>query len=284
MIILTTTSDKIQVSLSNNIATSQFVCYASYRDTTSTSITPLRNVISTNNTTQVNLIDSPASSTQRIIDYFSIYNSDTAVNEVTVRFFDGSNSYRLIVIRLAIGERLEYQEGSGMRVISNGSAVKTITTFDSIADTTNFGMFVLGNDYISAGSVNNTALDIPNLQVPVKAGKIYWFRYIFFYDANATTTGNRWNINGGSGDLYYYALGSLTSTTISVFTAGSSTFNSIVTSNATSAATSGNVTIIEGFFTPYRDSVIFPNFASELASPNDITAKAYSFVTYKQVA
>ena len=48
MIILTNTTDKIQVKLGSTITTNQLRCFSSFRDTTTTSITPLRNVLNTN--------------------------------------------------------------------------------------------------------------------------------------------------------------------------------------------------------------------------------------------
>lgn len=143
MLILASTTDKIQVALTNAVTTNEMSCFASYRDTTSTTITPIRNATLTTGTSQVDLVGSPASSTQRVIDYLSVYNSDTVVNEVTVRFFDGTNGYRLIVVRLATGEKLEYQEGIGFRVISNGPATKTTTTIDGAVNNADFSFAML---------------------------------------------------------------------------------------------------------------------------------------------
>lgn len=283
MIILTNTTDKIQVILSNNITTSQMMCFASYRDTTSTSITPLRNIINTNNITAVDLVGSPATSTQRVIDYLSIYNEDTVSNEVTILFNDGSNTYRLFVAKISTGEKIEYQEGIGFKVIGNGYSTKTINTINGINDTTDFGIFVLGNDVISNGPTTNAGIEVPNLTVPVKANKVYWFRYVLFFDANATTTGSKWNIYGPDGSLYYYILFPITSTTQYIM-GGNAVYNTPGGPQATSPATTGNITLIEGFIRPNRDGFIIPIFASELASPNDITLKSNSFVMYKQTA
>jgi hypothetical protein len=281
MIILTNTSDKIQVTLSNNTVSSNMMCYASYRDTTSSAISPLRNVISTNNTTAIDLVDSPTASTQRIIDYLSIYNTDTVSNEVTILFNNGTNTYRLFVAKIATGDKIEYQEGYGFKVIGNGYSTKTATVFNNVVDPSDFGIFVLGNDVVSNGIVANAGIEVPNLTVPVKANNGYWFRYVLFFDANATTTGSKWNIYGPEGVIYYYITFPITSTTQYIM-GGQSVYNTPGGPQATSPATTGNVTLIEGFLRVSRDGFIIPIFASELASPNNITLKADSFVMYKK--
>lgn len=282
MIILTSTTDKIRVSLKNAITTSQMSCYVSYRETGSSSVDPFRRVVLTNGTNSIDLVESPASSYQRVVDYISIFNTDTSSNEVIVSFFDGTNSYRLSVVQLAPGEKLEYQEGKGFKVISNALSVKHSNLNNSILNTSNPGIFVLSDDVISAGAVANTPLDIFNLKVPVKAGKTYWFKFYIFYDANATTTGSRWNIYGAPGNVYHYLLVPSGSTTQSFVVP--IVYNGATAPIGNSPSTSGNLTIIEGMLECFRDGFIMPNFASELATPNDITVKLNSFVIYQQVA
>ena len=111
MLILSTTTDKIQVVLSGNVTTSQLRCYSSYNDTTTTSIVPGRNVTLTNNTTAVDLVASPSASTQRVISYLSVYNADTASATVTINVVSSSTSYSVFITTLSAGEKLEYQQG-----------------------------------------------------------------------------------------------------------------------------------------------------------------------------
>jgi len=54
-------------------------------------------------------------------------------------------------------------------------------------------------------------------------------------------------------------------------------------SNATSAATGGNIAIIEGFIRPSANGTLIARFASEVAN-SAITAKAGSIVQYMAVA
>ena len=85
MIVLTETTDKIQVVLAGNVTANQLQCVSSWRDITTTTYAPGRTLTNTNNTTDVDLVGSPASSTQRVVDFLSVYNSDTANSTVTIK-------------------------------------------------------------------------------------------------------------------------------------------------------------------------------------------------------
>jgi hypothetical protein len=294
MIVLSTTNSKIQVFLGDSITLSQLACYASYRDTTTTSITPLRNVISTNNTTAVDLVGSPAASTQRIVDYLSIQNIDTGTNKVVVTFYDGSTSYRLMETRLSPGEKLEYQEGHGFKVISNGSSIKTFASFDGVSSSSGFAMSVLKRDFVCTQDVTSTSLGnssnapktLTDLKLPVFFGKSYWFRYVLFYDVDATTTGVRFNpqIEGGPVQAFTYRV-TLTSSSETIINGISSA--SITSPTATSAATSGNVAIIEGHILfAWRDGFCTIGTAAEFTAPqtsSSVTIRANSFLQYQQL-
>ncbi len=289
MLILSTTSDKIQIVLGTTISTTQMSCYASYRDTTSSSITPLRNDVLTNSTSQVDLVGSPASSTQRVVDYLSVYNSDTVGNRVTIRFFDGTNGYRLFVSTINAGEKIEYQEGFGFKVISNGYSIKLNTTFDTPGTASTVNMSISDRDFVSSPLAAPTTImstgytQVDTLKVPMVTGRRIWFRWILWFDANATTTGHRFNIFGSVGHssyLHHNLRVSTTSTTETFLTCGAEYFytRAIV---ANSAATTGNVAIIEGIVRPEKDGFLIPCFTSELATPNSITVKADSFVQWQ---
>jgi len=284
MIILSNTTDKIQAVLTNAVTTNQLSCLAVYRDTTSTSITPLRNVLLTNGVTPVDFVGSPASSTQRVIDYLSIFNRDTAVAEVTIRFVDNVTNYRLFVVRLAPNEKLEYQEGYGFKVISNGYSIKQTTTFDSPTTNTNLSMFVLKNDITLSPSVANAYLDIPSLTFPVVANSKVYFKFFIIYTTDNTTTGTRFNILGpsASGLITYQTFNSLTSTSITIAT-GQNTYLNVTSSNATSANKDGNTVNVEGYIYPDTNGIVIPSFGCEV-SLGSVTIKSNSFVQYHQIA
>ncbi len=120
MIVLTETTDNLQAVLAGAITTNQLNCAASWRDITTSAYTPGRSVIDTNSTTDVNIVAAPAASTQRVIDYVSIYNADTVAAIVTVKIDANGTEYPLFKATLAAGETLEYVEGSGWSVKSTG--------------------------------------------------------------------------------------------------------------------------------------------------------------------
>ena len=79
MIILSETTDNLQVVLGGAITTNQLQCFTAWRDRTSSTFIAGRTVINTNSTTDVTIAASPAASTQRVIDYISIYGPDKYV-------------------------------------------------------------------------------------------------------------------------------------------------------------------------------------------------------------
>jgi hypothetical protein len=119
MIILSETTDKLEAVLGGSVTTNQLECYTSWRDRTSTTFVAGRTVINTNNTTDVTIAGSPASSTQRVIDYISIYNDDTVSQTVTVKLDANGTEYILYKGVLTNGATLTYVEGTGWTNTSN---------------------------------------------------------------------------------------------------------------------------------------------------------------------
>jgi len=128
MLILATTTDTIEVVLGAT-PVSQLPIYANYRDITTSDYTPGRSAINTNGTTAVVAVSAPAASTQRVIDFFSIYNPNVADTTVTVQFDLNGTEYILTIVTLAQHERLQYQEGEGWTVLTATGAAKRATDF-----------------------------------------------------------------------------------------------------------------------------------------------------------
>lgn len=281
MLILNSTTDKIQVVLGSTVSTTQLRCFASYRDTTSTTIVPVRNATNTNNSTAVDLVGSPASSTQRVVDYISIYNTDSANATVTLRFNDNGTTYELLVVALGSAERLEYQEGQGFKVFTNAGALKTSLNQGNTPASTGLSTVVLGSDVINNNAVANTIADVTGLSFAVVSGTTYYFKFMIWYTSAATTTGSRWSINGPTTtNLAYRSQYSLAATTWT--TNNAVAYDTPAASNNTSSATTGNTAIIEGYITPSANGTVIARFASEI-SASAITAKAGSIVTYQAV-
>lgn len=280
MIILTQTTDKIQVKLSGTVTTNQLQCFSSYRDTTTTSITPKRNVIITNNTTAVDIVGSPGSSTRRSVEYLSVYNADTASTTVTFLFNDNSTTYELNVATLLPGEKVEYHAGLGFKVLDVFGASKTSIVYQPVPLNTGFSTVILGTDYTNSNAVANTLEDVTGYGFSVTSGKTYWFRFHYMETSVATATGFRVTINGPTtSELSYYVL--LTAAAGSAIASWNSAYNTPANTTTTSPAAGGGG-YIEGIATFTADGTLQFRVASEVAG-SGVTIKAGSVVYYKQL-
>ena len=280
MLILTETTDKIQIVLGGTVAANQLQCMSSWRDITTTVYTPGRTIVNTNNTTDVDLVGSPAASTQRVIDFISIYNKDTANATVTIKFDANGTEYVLFKTIVSTGEKIEYQEGTGFRVIANSGAVKNSINQGNNTIGTSLTAVVLGADVVNNNAVANTIQDVTGLSFSVAANHTYYFHFTIFYTAQAATTGSRWSINGPAGTAVWTSEYSLAATT-TTRNANVITYNLPAACNATSGAIDRNQADIMGIIKPTADGTVIARFASEVAN-SAITAKAGSIVYYQQ--
>jgi hypothetical protein len=275
MIILTTTSDKIQVVLGGSVTTNQLKCFASYTDTTTTSVTPGRNALVTNNTTDVDLVPSPASSTQRLVSYLSVYNSDTVSSTITINLYTTSTTYKLITITLSSGERIEYQQGEGFKVFASNGSFKTTPNAIGSPFSTEIQHTMLSSDQ----TMNSTSYaDITGLSVSLLANKRYWFKFVIVTTSVSTSTGAGWSINGPAfTNLQYYSwypsstTAALYNNAVSSYDFGTTTGNNAVRGLAT----------IEGTVDTSASGTLIGRFRSE--NTNTVTAKAGSVVFYQQL-
>jgi hypothetical protein len=272
MIILSTVTDKIQIALSGSVTTNQLQCIASWRDVTATTYIADKNAINTNNTTDVDLVGVPGSSTQRIVDFISIYNKDTVNATVTVKLDLNGTEFILAKVTLATDERLEYNDKDGFITKDNAGRIKTSYYQNSGIPTVNvLNTVVLSGDVVNNNAVLNTMQNVTGLSFDVVAGQTYWFEFVIPYTAAATTTGSRWSINGPSiSMLNMRSEYTLTATTITVNSI--TAYDIPAASNASSLAT-GNVATMWGMIKPSADGTVIARFASEIAN-SAITAKA----------
>lgn len=285
MIILTNTTDKIQIVLGGNVTTNQLQWFSSYRDTTTTSITPGRSAGNTNNTTVVDLVGSPSSSTQRVVEYISVYNTDTTTSSVTILFYDNGTTYELIKVSLEYGDKLEYQSGVGFKTLDRFGSLKTSSIYESSNSQTSFNTTVLTSDVVNNNAVANTIADITGLSFPVTNGKTYYFRFAITFTSAAATTGARFSINGPATTYLNYWT-RWPNATNSVYTnVGLTSYDlpSVAGTNSVSAISYiGAVAEVEGIIIPSADGTLIARLASEIAN-SAITAKIGSVVYYKQL-
>ena len=283
MIILSETTDNLQVVLGGAITTNQLQCFTAWRDRTSTTFVAGRTVINTNSTTDQTIAAAPAASTQRVIDYISIYNNDTVNATVTVKLDANGTEYILFKVTLAATEKLEYHEGQGFKVIASTGAVKQSINQGANASSSGLTAVVLGSDVTNNNAVANTIADVTGLSFSVTNGKTYYFKFIIWYTAAATTTGSRWGVNCSAGTAATLSLTSeyTLTTTTSTRNANIQAFDSPAASNATSVVAM-NKAMIEGIFTANADGTFIARFASEVSN-SAIVAKAGSVCYYQQL-
>jgi hypothetical protein len=279
-LILASTSDKIRVTTSSTATTD---VHASWVDVNGTTITPGRTNTAISTATTTDLVASPGASTYRTVKTLSIRNRHASTSQdVTVIHTDGTNAMELVKATLTAGDALHYDEHNGFTVRDSLGRIKRREDSLVTAASPSFTTVVLGSDVTNNNASANTIADVTGLSVSVTSGLTYWFRACVMYTAAATTTGSRWSINGPAiTSLYYRSEYSLTTTTRTT-NEGLSTYDVPAASNATSAATTSNVAIVEGVLTPSASGTLIVRFASEVSS-SAIVAKAGSILMWQQV-
>lgn len=281
MIILTETTDNLQVALSGAVTLNELNCASSWRDITSATYAAGRTVCNTSGATDVNIVPSPAASTQRVVDFISIFNADTDNASVTIKIDANGTEFILFKTILGVGERVEYIDGQGFRVFSNSGALKNSINQGSNSISSGMNISLLGQNVVNNNAVANSIADVTGLSFPVANGSTYWFKFLIRYSSAATTTGSRWSINGPSfSALNYQSIYTLAATTIT--TNNATAYDIPAASNATSL-TVGNIAMIEGIITVTADGSVIARFASEVAN-SAITALAGSLVYYRDIS
>lgn len=273
MIVLSAQTDNLQAVLGDSVTANQLRCYSSWRDRTSTTFVAGRTVVLTNNTTDVNIVPAPGLSTQRIIDFISVYNADTVNATVTVKLDDNGTEYILWKGILGTGEMLQYNDKGGFISTTIAGAIKQSQSLGvNSAAVNSMNVVVMTGDVTNNNASANSIADVTGLAFPVTAGQTYWFEFVIPYTAAATTTGSRWSINGpGSPTLLAYRSEyTLTATTATVNSANA--YDTPAASNASSLA-AGNVATMWGLITPSSNGSVTARFASEVSS-SAIVAKA----------
>jgi len=279
--VLSTTTDKIDIVLSSPVAANQLQCVSTHTDVNTKSVG--RTVTLTNNTTDVTLVPAPPANRIRQVDYISVYNQDTANASVTIKYDANGTEYIMWTGVLGAAERLEYLPSEGWNTYTNQGSFKSTISQGNNAISSSLSQVVLGSDVTNNNGTANTIADVTGLSFSVTAGNIYYFRFIIRYTSAATTTGSRWSVNGPGSPTFltYKSEYSLTTTSLT-FNGGLTSYDLPAASNATSATTAGNIAIVEGFIQPSANGTVIARFASEIAS-SAIVAKAGSVCYYQQI-
>jgi hypothetical protein len=124
VMIILTSIDSLCVELDSAVTTNEMQCVSSWRDITASTYIAGRNVTNTNGVVTVNIVDSPETSTQRIVDFMSIYNNDTVSKKVRVFININETEYTLCYISIDTCERLEYTDCNGFSVYTSTGSRK----------------------------------------------------------------------------------------------------------------------------------------------------------------
>lgn len=277
MIILSSTTDSLQVVLAGAITTNQLRCYVAYRDTTSTTITPNRAVTNTNSTTPVTLLSAPSASAQKIVDYISIYNADTANATVTLYINSSSTTYKLTETVLNPGEKLEFQEGHGFRSLTNDGSLKIADNQPVSAISAAISTVSISSNVVTTAA---TYSNITGLQFSVNAGETYWFKFSLFYTMGGATRGIVPSLNGPAKTYLAYMRTIHVSAAINFYpskdydaaSGGSNVLSTALTSTA----------MMEGIITVSASGTIVGRVASSVAGTST-TVRAGSLVYYQRI-
>jgi hypothetical protein len=286
MIILTETTDKIQIFLGDAATTSQLQCIASYRDSNASDFFTGRNAVNTNNTTTVDLVASPSSGYARGIDYISVLNVDTDSNVVVIRASLSTGDFILWRGILAAGDKLEYTDSLGFVVKSSLTAQ---TVRPNILDTVSnvYPPFqqncisILNRDFLVT---SNSQYQInQGLGFPVEANTMYYFEFTIRYETDDAATGTAHAITGPAFTfLMYNTTYSLAATTVTsnpnLIAYGGGAVNATTTNTPNARA------FIRGTCIPTQDGYIFSMVSSETNVDNSVIVKAGSFVEWRSIS
>lgn len=129
MIILDTTTRKLELVLAAAPAANQLPFVASYVDISQSSpalTAASTNTSATNSTTAVTAVAAPGASTSRQLKFLSIQNADTAAATVTVRVNDNSTLRIVFKATLAVGDQICFTDAEGFSVLDSTGALKQV--------------------------------------------------------------------------------------------------------------------------------------------------------------
>lgn len=165
---LDTPSKVLQVILASAKTTNDCEITADYIDTQDgATFAPGNSLIASNGTSAVSVVAAPAASTQRKISAFTFYNADTVNTTVTVRIYDGTNTWRIRVATLVPGQSLIYTPELGWSLFQStpGQIIGTDTNDNAAAG--NVGEYT--EDVVLVGSAvsltNNTAAQVASISL-----------------------------------------------------------------------------------------------------------------------
>jgi len=115
MILLASTSDKVQIVTSAAVAIDVHAVYVDFA--TPSTITPGRKNTAISTATTTDVVASPAGSTVRKVKYLNVRNKGSSPQVTTVQHTDGTTTVELKKVNLLPGRCLTYMEGDGWELM-----------------------------------------------------------------------------------------------------------------------------------------------------------------------
>lgn len=136
---LDATNKSITVAMEAAKTTTESSITAHYVDYTDTDTTPAEADAATNGTTAVEAVAAPASGAQRHVKLLTIFNEDTVAHVFTVFLKNNTTNRRLVSLRLAAGQTLQFTSSKGWEVIAQSApgsqaVSQTITAENEFTD------------------------------------------------------------------------------------------------------------------------------------------------------
>lgn len=175
MINLSGDQQSLTVTLANAHTTSPMQITAAYADATQGFVPGNQNSLS-NGTTAATIVSAPAAGVVRMIRTISIYNSDTAVNTVTVALLDNLTTYNLVTFDVLPQETLFYSPEEGWRIINQSGSALTIISGTWDPEVT----FDTPGDFVPTYTVRSGAY--------WNLGTLLHYAFAIQFDTNAYTT------------------------------------------------------------------------------------------------
>lgn len=134
-------TDTLQLVLGAAHTTNALDIVVKYRNDGVTTLTHERMLTASNGTNDVNILTSPASGHTYLVDFISVFNNDTVLQTVTIKY-DVSSAEKIVYKQdVAPGGSIEYTSAGGWSYIApspQGYAINVQALTSSPADTTPF--------------------------------------------------------------------------------------------------------------------------------------------------
>lgn len=271
MLLLTSTTDKIQVVTDAAVTLD---VHASWLDYASPTFTPGRTNSAISTATTTDVIGAPAASTTRNAKELNIRNThaSTPVGVTVQHVASGGTAVQLFKCSLNAGEELTFVDGIGWQRFDATGALVTIAGIKPIRT------LRVTADQAFAAAV--TLADITDLTCPVSAGKKYAFEICLFTTNNASTTGSQFAVNGPAAtDIIVGELGAVTNSVTAVaLGGGTATAINTVIVGQTTGQTAVGLHHIMGQYTPSADGTFAVRATSEIAVAAGLTVKKGSWL------